>query len=581
MRAIESSKLLVLLILPFLILGSGFQECPFLGPDFLAPTNLAASSSFQTALSTLKAKIEAGITSGVLAPNSTSFSVELFSIHDAKPLFDFHHAAPNLLSNGTRTIDGDSIYRIASISKLFTVYLWLINAGDVQFHDPITKFIPELARASHLYSENEAADFVDWDSVTIAELASHISGIGRDYFADLLVILPSSTLSPFGFPPVNTSDLVLCQDFDNCGRDQFFKFLTAHHPVFPTATTPVYSNIAFQILGYALESITKKSYASLLRNSLATPLHMGSTFSSPPNDTSHAVLPGTSVNWDLGYQDFTPAGGLYSTAHDLTTLGRSILSSTLISAPLTRRWMKPLTHSATATFSLGAPWEIWRFALPPPSQPRIIDIYTKAGDTGPYHSVLALVPDLGIGYSVLIADGVGTVSDARSVLSAWVNDAFVPATEATAREEAAVNFAGEYKSKNKALNSSLTVTTSPSHNGLGLSSFISNNTDMFTVGGLLLGGVPRANVSIRLYPTTLSNSKKGYGSAVKQVTWRAVFENTGNTADEGFFGCGTWVGADGNMYGNVGVDEILFTLGNNGKALSVEARAFRATLDKI
>lgn len=180
MRAIESSKLLVLLILPFLILGSGFQECPFLGPDFLAPTNLAASSSFQTALSTLKAKIEAGITSGVLAPNSTSFSVELFSIHDAKPLFDFHHAALNLLSNGTRTIDGDSIYRIASISKLFTVYLWLINAGDVQFHDPITKFIPELARASHLYSENEAADFVDWDSVTIAELASHISGIGRD-----------------------------------------------------------------------------------------------------------------------------------------------------------------------------------------------------------------------------------------------------------------------------------------------------------------------------------------------------------------------------------------------------------------
>ena len=51
-------------------------------------------------------------------------------------------------SIGTQNVDADSVYRLGSIGKLFTVYLFLIREGDVRFKDPITMYIPELATAS-------------------------------------------------------------------------------------------------------------------------------------------------------------------------------------------------------------------------------------------------------------------------------------------------------------------------------------------------------------------------------------------------------------------------------------------------
>jgi hypothetical protein len=119
-----------------------FQACPFLGPDLPAATNLANSSSVQNATSILKTRIADGITSGLLSPNQTSFSVEIFSSDSSTPLFEYHYASPILsISNGTKTVDSNSIYRIGSISKLFTVYTFLIEAGDTYFHEPITKYV--------------------------------------------------------------------------------------------------------------------------------------------------------------------------------------------------------------------------------------------------------------------------------------------------------------------------------------------------------------------------------------------------------------------------------------------------------
>jgi CubicO group peptidase (beta-lactamase class C family) len=79
---------------------------------------------------------------------------------------------------GVKNVDSHSQYRIGSISKLFTVYTFLIEAGDVKFNDPITKYVPELAAAAR--HEQNAVDSVDWESVTVGNLASQMSGIGRD-----------------------------------------------------------------------------------------------------------------------------------------------------------------------------------------------------------------------------------------------------------------------------------------------------------------------------------------------------------------------------------------------------------------
>jgi hypothetical protein len=46
------------------------------------------------------------------------------------------------------------------------------------------------------------------------------------------------------------------------------------------------------------------------------------------------------------------------------------------------------------------------------------------------------------------------------------------------------------------------------------------------------------------------------------------------------FGCGSWGGADAVLYGDVGLDDFVFIVGDNGCAGSVEARILRASLQR-
>ena len=55
------------------------------------------------------------------------------------------------------------------------------------------------------------------------------------------------------------------------------------------------------------------------------------------------------------------AGTAYSTPRELSSIGRSILSSTLLSPALTRRWLKPVARTADPNLSLGSPFEILTF----------------------------------------------------------------------------------------------------------------------------------------------------------------------------------------------------------------------------
>jgi len=89
---------------------------------------------------------------------------------------------------------------------------------------------------------------------------------------------------------------------------EFFSGYLQQHPVFSPATTPVYSNSAFQILGYALEKITGKSYVDLLNDDIIQPLKLTGTSYSQPKDSSRGVIPGTpeSSGWSFDIGDEGP-----------------------------------------------------------------------------------------------------------------------------------------------------------------------------------------------------------------------------------------------------------------------------------
>lgn len=66
----------------------------------------------------------------------------------------------------------------------------------------------------------------------------------------------------------------------------------------------MFSNAAFQILSYALENITGRTFKSILADDIFRPLKMTSSSLSTPPTTSQAVVPGdeTATGWsvDLG-----------------------------------------------------------------------------------------------------------------------------------------------------------------------------------------------------------------------------------------------------------------------------------------
>lgn len=165
----------------------GQRDCPLLGPVYPAPRNLASSSIFQAAVRNLSGILdpESPNRGSALDTNGTSFSVNVFSAHDDgdEVLFEYHHEAQELHGSIARgeKLDGDTVYRIASVSKLLVTYAFLIEAGIDKFDVPVARYVPEIADAI----ENAGDDDVfapRWEEITLGALAGYMAGIGRGGF---------------------------------------------------------------------------------------------------------------------------------------------------------------------------------------------------------------------------------------------------------------------------------------------------------------------------------------------------------------------------------------------------------------
>jgi hypothetical protein len=122
-------------------------------------------------------------------------------------------------------------------------------------------------------------------------------------------------------------------------------------------------------------------------------------------------------------------GGIYSTANDLSALGRSILLHSSFAQHYPG--LDETDHShLTLTRSVGRHWEIYRLVLPQPDN-RVTDIYTKSSSLGLYSSILALPLDYGVGF-VTLAAGQGS----HAALDGLIADIALPEFETIARKEA-------------------------------------------------------------------------------------------------------------------------------------------------
>ena len=188
----------VFLSLSLLADAAAPKYCPPLGPVFPPPSNFGQNDAWSKVAKEISVMIEESLKavqqdSSIVNVNSTSFSFEVFSARDSSSLLSYAYTAPTIknATTGVRHVDKDTVFRIGSGSKLWTVLLLLKEMGDRVFSDPVGAYVPELLEAAEKFrhnktAANDQANLVRWDEVTVGELASHMAGITRDCMIALL-----------------------------------------------------------------------------------------------------------------------------------------------------------------------------------------------------------------------------------------------------------------------------------------------------------------------------------------------------------------------------------------------------------
>ncbi|KAL9583132.1 MAG: hypothetical protein Q9212_002881 [Teloschistes hypoglaucus] len=506
--------------------------------------------------------------------NITSYSVAVTSASET--LWTNSYTAPvlgNYTDSRPTPVTDQTYFRIASITKIFTVLAVLLqqDAGKWSLKDPITNHVPELKAAIN-------SSRIDWESITLESLASQLSGIPREYIqSDLLDTLKNTDIGfedpvDIGLPPVDHAKIPHCgtniSGGTPCARQEVIQGILKRAPVFPPNSQATYSNMAFVLLGFALESLTGLSYADLVKKTIFDPLGMERATLTKPHDWE-GVTPNLASDWDADIGTYGPTAGIYTTASDLALFARSILTHKLVDEPTTNTWLKPHSASFNWEFAYGMPWEIFRTSDILPDSHRIQTIVTKSGNLRGYTSKFLLIPEYDVALVILVA------GDGHAL--AWILEeilqAVVPELEEMARRQTGDRFTGTYTSSVAQINSSISVQVQGS-SGLVVTSWISNSTEFLSKYADMATPRERSGEPsrIQLLPTGTRRGRNG-------EVWRAQYVPR-EVPSTGIINVHLINDVDWFNYASHSVQEFVFHLDPRGCADAVELPAFRITLTK-
>lgn len=551
--------------------------CPPLGPVLPAPTRPSANPAVISAVASLRATLES------LTANFTksALSFGVTSIHESEPLLDFHHTPAQLDPRGVQTVTSDSVYRIASASKVFPVLATLMLNG-VSFDDPITKYLPRLREIKNTVPVQNAITVVDWDEITLGSLAAHLAGLPADLMTDLSSLEKSWT--PVGLPAINESEKVYCSIFAGrspCNESDFYQLIGNRPPVYAPGTTPIYSNIGTTLLGLVVENVTGQPFGDFVKQKVLDPLGMNRTSINKPQD-SFGVIPVNELWWNVTLGVEAPSGAYYSTTKDLLAFGTGILKYKTLTPAKTRAWLKPWTSTSSAGTAIGAPWEIYRSSNLTKDQ-RLIEIYTKGGDIFSYHSTMGLVQDYDLVVSVLVGGpevGGGTVQ----LVQAEAIKALLPALEQAGKDEIRPVYAGTYT--DSGTNSSITLALDDSP-GFSITSWTVRGVDVIhAYNNYTLTPTDQPTdylVRVRLYPTNLETENQRAWRSLASIGTPEQIAEQNNALPWADSACIAWGTPDRLVYRYNAIDYFVFnvTKGQDGAvATSLHLPAYNVHLTR-
>ena len=207
----------------------------------------------------------------------------------------------HLAAGDPRTLDGDAIFEIGSVTKIFTSLALADMAArrDVALDDPAARYLPETAK---LPERNGKA-------ITLLHLSTHTSGLPR---------------LPANLKPKNPRN-----PYADYTVDDLYRFLSTYSLARDPGAEFEYSNLGGGLLGHVLALRDGTDYETLVRSRITQPLGMPDTaitLSSSMKQrmaTGHTTMLAPAALWDL--PTLAGAGALRSSANDLLTFLEAFL----------------------------------------------------------------------------------------------------------------------------------------------------------------------------------------------------------------------------------------------------------------
>jgi CubicO group peptidase (beta-lactamase class C family)/D-alanyl-D-alanine dipeptidase len=192
----------------------------------------------------------------------------------------------------------DTIFRAGSVSKTVTdlIMMRLVDRGVLDLDVPVRHYLPDFAPKNPFGAQ-----------ITLRMLATHRAGLVRE-------------------PPLGSYFATSSPDLATIVRSLNRTTLIAR-----PGTRTLYSNAGVTVIGRVLEVVTGKSFAQILRDELLTLAQMRSSgvrLADSPATPAYAEMSSydgpriPAPTFDLG---MAPAGGLYTTLRDLTSVGSVFL----------------------------------------------------------------------------------------------------------------------------------------------------------------------------------------------------------------------------------------------------------------
>ena len=204
-------------------------------------------------------------------------------------------AEGQLSDHDSRLPDGNTLYEIGSITKVFTSLLLadMSLKQQLNVHDPISEFLPVTVKTPIRKGKE----------ISLLSLSTHRSGMPRF--------------------PYNTDPKNLDEPYIDYGVNQLYEYVAHFEPSFDIDSKWQYSNVGYGVLGTVLTLVTQKNFETLMTDEICKPLHLNNTVISLTAKQKENLAIGhaeTGTNVGLTALGAIEAGGaLRSNVNDLLT----------------------------------------------------------------------------------------------------------------------------------------------------------------------------------------------------------------------------------------------------------------------